>query len=163
MISPAYITAARSHTCATTGRSCVTRTSESPKSLESPTQQLEDLRLHHDVERGRGLVGEQDLRTARERHGRSPPAGASRRRTRAGTAASGWPRYRPSRGARPRASHASFPSATSCSSIGSTICLPTVFTGLKAFMAPWKIIAMSFQRCGLTVSSPCSRMFSPSR
>ena len=31
-------------------------------------QELEDLGLHHDVERGRGLVGQQYLRVARERH-----------------------------------------------------------------------------------------------
>ena len=45
-------------------------------------------------------------------------------------------------------------SAIPCSSIGSTIWSPIVLTGLNAFIAPWKTIAMSFQRCGLIVSSP---------
>ena len=46
------------------------------------------------------------------------------------------------------------PSAMPCSSIGSAIWSPIRFTGLNAFIAPWKTIAMSFQRCGLTLSSP---------
>ena len=53
--------------------------------------------------------------------------------------------------------------ATSWSSIGSTIWSPTRLTGLNAFIAPWKTMAMSPQRCGLTVSSPRSRMSSPFR
>ena len=46
------------------------------------------------------------------------------------------------------------PVATPCSSIGSTICSPTLCTGLNAFIAPWNTIAMSRQRCGRIVSSP---------
>ena len=30
--------------------------------------------------------------------------------------------------------------------MGSTICAPTVFTGLSAFIAPWKTMATSSQR-----------------
>ncbi len=37
--------------------------------LAQPQQQIDDLRLHGHVERRRGLVGDQQLRTARERHG----------------------------------------------------------------------------------------------
>ena len=53
--------------------------------------------------------------------------------------------------------------ASPWSSIGSAICAPIVFTGLNAFMAPWKTIEMSVQRCGLIDSSPRARMSSPAR
>ena len=59
-------------------------------------QQLEDLRLDGDVERGGRLVGDQQVRLAGERHRRSSRAGACRRRTgadsrRARRSASGMP------------------------------------------------------------------------
>ena len=65
---PAYITAAVWHVCATIGRSCVISTIASPRSSRELDQELQDLRLHHHVERGRRLVGEQHARVARERH-----------------------------------------------------------------------------------------------
>ena len=57
---------------------------------------------------------------------------------------------------------AAAPLPRSWSSIASTICEPTVRTGLSAFIAPWKTIARSTQRCGRIVSSPPASMSSPS-
>ena len=68
---------------------------------------------------------------------------------------------RPARAARRPAFSAAAPLAVPWNSIGSTICDPTVFTGLSAFIAPWKIIAMSVQRYGRIESSPPARMSSP--
>ena len=51
-----------------------------------PVDQVEDLRLHRHVERGRGLVGDQQVGVQRQAPWRSSPAAACRRRTRAGTA-----------------------------------------------------------------------------
>ena len=48
-------------------------------------EQREHLRLRHDVERGRRLVGDHDLRDRRPARARSSRAGACRPRTRAGT------------------------------------------------------------------------------
>ena len=62
--------------------------------------QPQDLRLDRHVERGRRLVGDQDLAARARAPSRSSPAGASRRRTRAGS----WtPAPRP-RGSRPTSS-----------------------------------------------------------
>src|SRR5436189_1346095 len=57
---------------------------------------------------------------------------------------------------------ASSPCAIPCSSMGSTICAPTRFTGLSAFIAPWNTMAMSFHRYGRMVASPPDRMSRPS-
>ena len=46
--------------------------------------------------------------------------------------------------------------------IGSAICLPTGCTGFKAFMAPWKMIEMSFQRTLLMPYSVRLARFLPS-
>ena len=121
-----------------------------PSSSRQPHQQLEDLRLHHHVERGRRLVGEQHLAARRRAPSRSRRAGACRPRTRAGSGRRGRRRCRPARAARRTCARAALPVAVPCSSIGSAIWLPIVFTGLNAFIAPWKTIAMSVQRCGLT-------------
>ena len=53
---------------ATTARSWVMRSSAMPRSRVQPRQQLEHLRLHGDVERGGGLVGDQEARVAGDRH-----------------------------------------------------------------------------------------------
>ena len=71
-----------------------------------PRDQVEDLRLHRHVERGRGLVGDQHLGLVRQAPSRSSRAGASRRRTRAGSCPRG-PRVRDpdqAAAARPRVS-----------------------------------------------------------
>ena len=49
---------------------------------------------------------------------------------------------------------AASPDAVPWNSIGSTICDPTVLTGLSAFIAPWKTIAMSVHRWERMASSP---------
>ena len=135
------------------GRSWVTRITVRPSSWPSVVaqvdEQLEDLRLHHHVERRRRLVGEQHLRRAGERHrDRRPLPHAARELVRVPVG----PVARDADELEQLAAPAPAPpcrSASPCSSIGSAIWSPIVFTGLKAFIAPWKTIAMSFQRCGL--------------
>ena len=51
----------------------------------------------------------------------------------------------------------------SCRMIGSAICLPTCCTGFRAFMAPWKMIEMSFQRILLMPYSVRLARFLPSK
>ena len=66
---PAYITATRSQVCATTPRSWVTRITLIAELVAQPQQQLQDLVLDGDVERGGRLVGQQQLRARGERDG----------------------------------------------------------------------------------------------
>ena len=68
---------------ATTPRSCVIRMTLVPVSSSSCRDQLENLRLNRHVERGRRLVGDQQLRAGTTAPSRSSRAGACRRRTRA--------------------------------------------------------------------------------
>ena len=68
-ISPAYITATSSHISATTPRSWVMSMHGRAGLLAQLAQQVEDLRLDRDVERGGRLVGDQQRRRAGERHG----------------------------------------------------------------------------------------------
>ena len=153
-ISPAYITAPRVQSWATIGRSCVTRISARPSSRAERVEQLEDLRLHHHVERRRRLVGDQHLRVARQRHrDRRALAHAAGELVRVARGAA-RPGSRPTRAARRARSRAAAPCAVSCVSSASTICEPIVRTGLSAFIAPWKTIAMSTQRCGRIELSP---------
>ena len=56
---PAYITTTRSQRSATTPRSWVTKITAIPSSRLERSQQVEDLRLHGHVERGRRLVGDE--------------------------------------------------------------------------------------------------------
>ena len=67
-IWPAYITITLSTISATTPRSWVISSSADAGPLLDRLEQLEDLGLDRDVERGRRLVGDQQLRLARERH-----------------------------------------------------------------------------------------------
>ena len=50
-------------------RSCVIQMMAMPSSSRKPLDQLDDLRLDGHVERGRRLVGDEQLRRARQRHG----------------------------------------------------------------------------------------------
>ncbi len=68
-ISPAYITATRCATRATTPRSCVMSRMRDAEVALQVDQQPQDLRLDGDVERGRRLVGDQQRRPAHQRHG----------------------------------------------------------------------------------------------
>ena len=67
-IRPAYMTATRSAISATTPRSWVIMITAIPSSCLEALEQLQDLRLGGDVERGRRLVGDQQLRLVGERH-----------------------------------------------------------------------------------------------
>ena len=64
----AYITRTSSASSATTPRSWVMMMTAVPNSLCRSADQVEDLRLHGDVERGGRLVGDQQLRVADQRH-----------------------------------------------------------------------------------------------
>ena len=68
-----------------------------------PGQQLQDLGLDHHIERGGGLVGDDESAAGRREPGRSSLAGACRRCTCAGTPPPAGPRCRPARAARRRA------------------------------------------------------------
>ena len=70
---PAYITTTRSARPATTPRSWVTSTTASPDLAPQVVEQLEDLRLRGDVERGGGLVGDEHARAVRQRHRQHHP------------------------------------------------------------------------------------------
>ena len=78
-ISPAYMTATRSHISATTPRSWVMRMIAVPVSLAEVAHQVEDLGLDRDVEGGRRLVGDEQLRLAGEGHRDHHPLGHAAR------------------------------------------------------------------------------------
>ena len=65
---PAYSTAMRSAICAATPRSWVMNTMLQPISSRSRRSSSQHLGLHGDVERGGRLVGDDQLRVARDRH-----------------------------------------------------------------------------------------------
>ena len=66
--APAYITTTSSAISAITPRSCVMRMIAVPSLRAQRAHQLQDLRLDGDVERGGGLVGDQEPRVAGQRH-----------------------------------------------------------------------------------------------
>ncbi len=65
---PAYMTATRSTSRATTPRSWVTQTTAMPVSDLQAVDEPEDLLLDRDVERGRRLVGDEHAGRGRQRH-----------------------------------------------------------------------------------------------
>ena len=145
---PAYMTTPRSHSCATTGRSCVTRTSASPSSRQSASSSS---RICACTITSSAVVGSSAISTfglhesaiAIAARWRIPPdSSCGKRPARAARDPDRLEQLAASRAARPRRAR------VPCSSIASTICAPTVRTGFSAFIAPWKTIAMSTQRCG---------------
>src|ERR1700741_3946976 len=66
---PAYITATRSATLATTPRSWVMKRSASSSFAPEMIEQVEDLLLHGYVERGCGFIGNEQFRGGRQGHG----------------------------------------------------------------------------------------------
>ena len=84
-ILPRYITATRSQRYSTVARSWLMNRHEKPSSLLEVAQQVEDRRLHGDVERGHGLVRDQQASARRSARARGRRAGAARRRARAGS------------------------------------------------------------------------------
>jgi hypothetical protein len=63
----------RSHSPATTRKSCDTSRRLIPSCRPEVVEQPQDLGLHDDVERGGGLVGQQQRRSRRQRHGDVDP------------------------------------------------------------------------------------------
>ena len=145
---PAYITASRSQVSASTDRSWLIISRLMPDSGDQVVDQPEDLGLHHHVERGRRLVGDDQRRARRPAPSRSSRAGAAHRRARAGRhrrapaatrPASSSSRTPPVRGRRGRTSLRG-------SRIGSAIWSPMRCTGLSECMAPWNTIDAPAQR-----------------
>ena len=89
---PPYSTSTRWQTFATTGRSCVISSRLDPCFFDQLDQQLQDLGLHGDVERGRRLVGDQNSRARTPWPWRSSRAGAGRPKADADRRASSRPR-----------------------------------------------------------------------
>ena len=134
---------------ATTPRSCVMRMIAMPVSSRSIAQQLEDLRLDGDVERGGRLVGDEQLRLAGQRHrDHHALAHAARELVRIARR-----RAARARGcARARASRCACAAARrrgrwrGARRMPSTIWSPIVKTGLSEVIGSWKIIAMRSPR-----------------
>ena len=84
-ILPRYITATRSQRNSTVARSCVMKRHEKPRSRWRSREQVQDRRLHRDVERRDRLVGDQHARLDDRARARARPAGAARPRARAGS------------------------------------------------------------------------------
>ena len=154
------MTAARSQTCATTGRSWVTSTRARPSSLDSRVSRS---RIWACTMTSSAVVGSSASRIfgsqasaiAIAARCRMPPENSCGYRS---PAAAGMPTSSSSSPARRRAAA---PWATPWKAIGSAICQPTFLTGFSAFIAPWKTIATSVQRCARTESSPPARMLRP--
>ena len=110
------------------------------------SQDLHDLRLDRDVERRRGLVGDEDPRLRSRSPSRSSRAGACRPRTRAGTARRAARRTarRRARGARSSSLRAALSLMSGwCVCSASAIWSPIVNTGFSDVIGSWKIIAIS--------------------
>ncbi len=135
-----------SHVSAMTDRSWVMRISDSPSLARSSSRRLEDLRLDHDVEGGRRLVADDDGRVAREGHrDHRPLAHPAGQLVRVGAAALLRDADELEELAGPLASAALLDSPRRCS-MGSAIWSRTRWTGLRAFIAPWKTMLISRQR-----------------
>ena len=107
----------------------------------SVLEQPQDLRLHHHVERGRRLVGDQQLRVAGERErDQHALALAARELVRVVARA---PRREPDKLEQLPDLRARRPALVRgrCSSIASAIWRPIRCTGLSVCSAPWKTIA----------------------
>ena len=120
------------------------------QALAEVAQQRQDLRLCHDVERGDRLVGQHQLRPARQAPSRSSRAAACRPRARAGSRGArspGMPTASSSSVTRPRPSVVDV--SFSCRRIGSRSWSPMRCTGFRAFIAPWKTTEIFRQRSSL--------------
>ena len=139
----------REHRSATTPRSWVTKITAMPESRLERAQQVEDLGLHGDVERGRGLVGDEQPRLARRARARAARAGACRPRAGAGSRSS-----RRSGSGMPTSSSSSTRACARlrdllivrCSRIVSTSCVPIVNAGFRLVIGSWNTIAISSPR-----------------
>ena len=145
---PAYITFTRSHMPGDDAEVVRDQDQRRVALGDELAQQVEDLRLDRDVERGRRLVGDQQLRLAGERHrDHRPLPHPARELVRVVLE----PRLRrsgcrPGRAARRRAWSAVLRSMPKWVSSASRICRPIVSTGFRLVIGSWKIIAISWPR-----------------
>ena len=141
---PPYMTAMRSARPATTPRSWVMRIIAMCSSRLQVLEQVEDLLLHGDVERGGRLVGDEQLGIAATARWRCRCAGACRPTVRAGTGAGAARARGCRRGAAARAHGALACSRESSrwKRSGSVIWRPTRLTGLSEVIGSWKTMAI---------------------
>ena len=137
-----------------------------PEVLLQPVHQREDLRLRGHVERGRRLVGDQQVGVVDEGHGdHHALAHAAGELVRIVVDAPFRARDADRLQQLERARRAPACFVTSwCSRTASLSCRPIVCTGFSDVIGSWKIIAMSLprisrSRLGLAVSSSSSRNF----
>ena len=97
---PRYITATRSRDVAHDGQVVRDEQVGEPELALQVLQQVDDLRLDRDVERGDGLVEDEQARAAARAPGRCRCAASARRRIRAGSGSAAGATGRPSRTAR---------------------------------------------------------------
>ena len=106
-----------------------------------PLDQVEDLRLHGDVERRRRLVGDQQRRASCTARSRSSPAARMPPESSCGNRSSVRRRDRPApprrAGPRPGAGRRAI-GTSPCARMPSTICRPTLSTGLSEVIGSWK-------------------------
>ena len=145
---PPYITATRWATSATTPRSWVMRIAAAPGLGLAAGEQRQHLGLHGDVEGGRRLVGDDELRAAGHGHGdHGALAHAAGELVRVlGGADLRGRRCRPRAGARPRALRARPRARRPWSTWPSTTWAPTGSTGLSVVVGSWKTIPTSRPR-----------------
>ena len=106
-------------------------------------EQVEHLRLHGDVERGGGLVGEEELRAARERDRDAHALAQSARQLVRVLAHASLRIGDADRREQATASSSANSRVTSrCVWIDSVICLPIFITGLSDVIGSWNTIAM---------------------
>ena len=163
-IWPRYITATRSQRYSTVARSCVMKRHEKPRSLLQVAQQVEDRRLHGDVERGDRLVGDEQRRRDRER-AREPDALPLPARELVRVAV---PQLRPQADRVEQLAHASVDVAARATSrwmrSGSPTISPQVMRGLSDEYGSWKTMCISrrsgrsSRRDACVMSRPLSRI-----
>ena len=137
---PPYITATRWATSATTPRSWVMRITAAPVSAWRRASSGQHLRLHGDVEGGRRLVGDDELRPAGHRHGDHRALAHAAGELVRVLARRGPPgrRCRPRAGARRRAAGAWPRARRPCATWPSMIWRPTGRTGFSVVVGSWK-------------------------
>ena len=156
-----------SQNSATTPRSCVTNSIDKPNSRDQITQQIEDLLLRRDIERGRRLVGDDQRRRAGERRRDQQPLPlaarelvriAFERRLRVGQLHPAQQRRRCGRGARAYCRH------PACQRMISRSCAPILNTGFSAKYGSCGTKPMRRPRMRrLSSASPRASRFSPAK
>ena len=146
-IRPAYMTARSSHTSVSTDRSWVMKIIDRPGSRPQRCEECEHLGLHHHVERGRRLVGDQQLGVARQRHGdQHALALPARQLVRVGRRRSAGRPTCSSSSADTSDAAALDRSRSDGAASARRSARPIRCTGLSAWSAPWNTIAPSVHR-----------------